>query len=138
MKVARELGEIVPEGATIITIKELIEKNKTFKSEPDFVTDLICSTIQDRKIHEQNENNKLVIERIRLTRVKKELELATIRTYSAESQTNLRNYSIPNKTSVRSVRTLSMPDPSRPENYNLFFNSLERAFITKAVPQELK
>lgn len=63
VQVCTELGEVVPTGATIIKLKEIIEKNPVFTSEPDFIKDLICSTIEDRKTQELIEKNKLEEER---------------------------------------------------------------------------
>lgn len=162
IQVAQELGAIVPEGATIIKLKELIEKNDLFKSEPDFIKDLIYSTVEERKakLIEENkielekikllqsktiEENKLEIEKTKLAQIEKQLELAAIRNTSETNQTELRNTNTTFETSppnienlIRSIKTLSMPVPTKPENFNLFFQSLERAYTTKNVPQEFK
>ncbi|GFV74019.1 transposon Tf2-6 polyprotein [Trichonephila clavipes] len=39
---------------------------------------------------------------------------------------------------IKSIRTLSLPVPTRSENFNLFFQSLERAFLTKKINDEFK
>ncbi|GFV15701.1 uncharacterized protein TNCV_986841 [Trichonephila clavipes] len=39
---------------------------------------------------------------------------------------------------IKSIRTLSLPVPTRSENFNLFFQSLERAFLTKKITDEYK
>ncbi|GFS68568.1 retrovirus-related Pol polyprotein from transposon opus [Trichonephila clavipes] len=39
---------------------------------------------------------------------------------------------------INSIRTLSLPVPTRSENFNLFFQSLERAFLTKKINDEYK
>ncbi|GFV69743.1 retrovirus-related Pol polyprotein from transposon opus [Trichonephila clavipes] len=39
---------------------------------------------------------------------------------------------------IKSIRTLSLPVPTRSENFNLFFQSLERAFLTKKINDEYK
>ncbi|GFT28995.1 DUF1758 domain-containing protein [Trichonephila clavipes] len=39
---------------------------------------------------------------------------------------------------INSIRTLSLPVPTRSENINLFFQSLERAFLTKKINDEYK
>ncbi|GFS73420.1 transposon Tf2-6 polyprotein [Trichonephila clavipes] len=39
---------------------------------------------------------------------------------------------------INSIKTLSLPVPTRSENFNLFFQSLERAFLTKKINDEYK
>ncbi|GFS48479.1 transposon Tf2-6 polyprotein [Trichonephila clavipes] len=39
---------------------------------------------------------------------------------------------------IKSIKTLSLPVPTRSENFNLFFKSLERAFLTKKINDEYK
>ncbi|GFT98936.1 transposon Tf2-6 polyprotein [Trichonephila clavipes] len=39
---------------------------------------------------------------------------------------------------TQSIKTLSLPVPTRSENFNLFFQSLERAFLTKKINDEYK
>ncbi|GFX19936.1 transposon Tf2-8 polyprotein [Trichonephila clavipes] len=39
---------------------------------------------------------------------------------------------------IKSIKTLSLPVPTRSENFNLFFQLLERAFLTKKINDEYK
>ncbi|GFS97642.1 CCHC-type domain-containing protein [Trichonephila clavipes] len=39
---------------------------------------------------------------------------------------------------IKSIKTLPLPVPTRSENFNLFFQSLERAFLTKKINDEYK
>ncbi|GFV42630.1 uncharacterized protein TNCV_843001 [Trichonephila clavipes] len=39
---------------------------------------------------------------------------------------------------IKSIKNLSLPVPTRSENFNLFFQSLERAFLTKKINEEYK
>ncbi|GFW25691.1 retrovirus-related Pol polyprotein from transposon opus [Trichonephila clavipes] len=39
---------------------------------------------------------------------------------------------------IKSIKTLSLPVPTRSENFNLFFQSFERAFLTKKINDEYK
>ncbi|GFT94408.1 transposon Tf2-6 polyprotein, partial [Trichonephila clavipes] len=39
---------------------------------------------------------------------------------------------------INSIKTLSLPVPTRSENFNLFFQSLQRAFLTKKINDEYK
>ncbi|GFW61078.1 retrovirus-related Pol polyprotein from transposon opus [Trichonephila clavipes] len=39
---------------------------------------------------------------------------------------------------IKSIKILSLPVPTRSENFNLFFQSLERAFLTKKINDEYK
>ncbi|GFW55691.1 transposon Tf2-6 polyprotein [Trichonephila clavipes] len=43
-----------------------------------------------------------------------------------------------NRNMIKNIRTLSLPVPTRSENFNLFFQSLERAFLTKKINDEYK
>ena len=67
--------------------------------------------------------------------MEKEVELASIRkdlpgsVLVTGSTPDASNISI--QTMIKSVKTLTIPVPSRVESYNLFFLSLEKAFKTK-------
>lgn len=52
------------------------------------------------------------------------------------SDSEVSNFSL--ESLIKSVKTLTIPVPTRAESYNLFFQSLERAFKTKNVPEEFK
>ena len=124
LRTCRELGLEPPDGPTILQLKELIESSPVFKTEPEFIKDIIATFIDERK------------EQQRLDQAERELQLATLRnnpsatTHSAATA-DLESY-------LKSVKTLSMPLPKNPENFNLFFMSLEKAFTTKNVPDEFK
>ena len=156
VKVAFEIDIEVPENATLAKIKELIESSKAYTSDNEFVKNLIVQTVDERKSHEEYELAKLEIERnklqiekskleaekIKLTQIERQIELAAAQNTTG-SHHNLSRSSETDDTPnienlIRSVKTLSMPTPCRPENYSLFFQSLERAFTTKHVPDESK
>lgn len=162
LKVALELDQIIPEKATILSLKQLIEKSEAYENDADFVKDLISTTVADRnreeekreeekrseekKRHREEEKQREIeIEKIQLEREKIQLELALAQNGPAANQnsgehptSNESNEGNQIENLIRSVRTLSMPVPSRPENYHLFFESLERAFTTKNVPDNQK
>ncbi|GFX26914.1 transposon Tf2-6 polyprotein [Trichonephila clavipes] len=77
-----------------------------------------------------------------LAQLEKEVELQTAKNKALslnpaakveekQFETNIENM-------INSIRTLSLPVPTRSENFNLFFQSLERAFLTKKINDEYK
>ncbi|GFW58924.1 integrase catalytic domain-containing protein [Trichonephila clavipes] len=106
--VALELGETVAEKVTIVELTEIIKENKYFKEDVEFVKELIQYTIEDRKRAEEDHNER-----------------------TGEGCNTL-------DALVKSVRILTMKVPNRPEGWAFFFASLERAFVSKNVPEKFK
>ncbi|XP_035228501.1 uncharacterized protein LOC118200645 [Stegodyphus dumicola] len=152
------LGEIEDTqtvGLTVVQLKGKIEDSKIFKDDPEFVIGLLNSIVEERKIREENEikardtqlaleAQKVELEKLKLAQLEKELELEKVRSQNTVKDgsradkdmiTGSGNYL---ENLIKSVKTLTIPVPGRSENFNLFFQTLERAFITKNVPQELK
>lgn len=148
LKVAKELGVDIPEHATLIVIKQHIEASASFKDDLQFVTDLIADTVTDRKTQEQIElenhqkSHEIEIEKLKIIQAEKEIAIAELTRHTNGSSQNSNTSFDASANSLenllKSVKTLSMPLPSRAENLNLFFLSLERAFATKNVPPEFK
>ncbi|GFX85188.1 uncharacterized protein TNCV_1647351 [Trichonephila clavipes] len=87
---------------------------------------------------------KFKFERIKLAQLQKQLELANIQKNLIENS-DIQNPSVFEtaaninvETLLKSVKTLTIPVPSRVESYNLFFQSLEKAFKIKEVPEQFK
>ncbi|GFX68342.1 uncharacterized protein TNCV_2817161 [Trichonephila clavipes] len=87
---------------------------------------------------------KLEFERIKLAQLQKQLELANIQKNLLQNS-DIQNPSVLEtaaninvETLLKSVKTLTIPVPSRVESYNLFFQSLEKAFKIKEVPEQFK
>ncbi|GFX81549.1 transposon Tf2-6 polyprotein [Trichonephila clavipes] len=109
IRVVEDLDCTVESTDTIVKLKTKIENSSTFESDPDFVKTLIQNCIDERVSRNERE----------LKSKKKQFE------------TNIENM-------INSIRTLSLPVPTRSENFNLFFQSLERAFLTKKINDEYK
>ncbi|GFW78092.1 integrase catalytic domain-containing protein [Trichonephila clavipes] len=133
--VALELGETVAEKVTIVELTEIIKENKYFKEDVEFVKELIQYTIADRKRVEED-CKKEAENRLR----EKELELELTRLNVIVNSDNERTGKGCNTLDalVKSVRILTVKVPNRPEGWAFFFASLERAFVSKNVPEKFK
>ncbi|GFV20722.1 integrase catalytic domain-containing protein [Trichonephila clavipes] len=138
--VALELGETVAEKVTIVELTEIIKENKYFKEDVEFVKELIQYTIEDRKRAEEDrkraeEDRKKEAEN-RLREKELELELARLNVNSDNERTVEGCNTL--DALVKSVRILTVKVPNRPEGWAFFFASLERAFVSKNVPEKFK
>ncbi|GFW76139.1 integrase catalytic domain-containing protein [Trichonephila clavipes] len=152
--VALELGETVAEKVTIVELTEIIKENKYFKEDVEFVKELIQYTIEDRKKAEEDrkraeedrkraeedrkraeEDRKKEAEN-RLREKELELELARLNVNSDNERTGEGCNTL--DALVKSVRILTVKVPNRPEGWAFFFASLERAFVSKNVPEKFK
>ncbi|GFW85302.1 retrovirus-related Pol polyprotein from transposon 17.6 [Trichonephila clavipes] len=88
------------------------------------------------------EKQKIELAKLQLAQLEKEVELQTAKNKALslnpaakveekQFETNIENM-------IKSIKTLSLPVPTRSENFNLFFQSLERAFLTKKINDEYK
>ncbi|GFV80944.1 hypothetical protein TNCV_2269281 [Trichonephila clavipes] len=88
------------------------------------------------------EKQKIELAKLQLAQLEKEIELQTAKNKALslnpaakveekQFETNIENM-------IKSIKTLSLPVPTRSENFNLFFQSLERAFLTKKINDEYK
>ncbi|GBM27310.1 hypothetical protein AVEN_13634-1 [Araneus ventricosus] len=150
--VATELGLTFDKKATIVQLIDLIQKSNYYKKDIEFVEGLVNSTIEERKHLEEitldkakAEQGQMNLEQIKLERVKPELELARLRSESNSENKNKNSGENDKKESIesldsliKSIRTLRVKLPNRPEGFSYFFSSLERAFISKNVPEKFK
>ncbi|GFT51343.1 integrase catalytic domain-containing protein [Trichonephila clavipes] len=147
--VALELGETVAEKVTIVELTEIIKENKYFKEDVEFVKELIQYTIEDRKKAEEDrkraEEDRKRVEEDRKKEAEnrlreKELELELARLNVRVNSDNERTGEGCNTLDalVKSVRILTVKVPNRPEGWAFFFASLERAFVSKNVPEKFK
>ncbi|GFX69031.1 integrase catalytic domain-containing protein [Trichonephila clavipes] len=147
--VALELGETVAEKVTIVELTEIIKENKYFKEDVEFVKELIQYTIEDRKRAEEDrkraeeDRKRMQIEEDRkkeaenrLREKELELELARLNVNSDNERTGEGCNTL--DALVKSVRILTVKVPNRPEGWAFFFASLERAFVSKNVPEKFK
>ncbi|GFW89949.1 uncharacterized protein TNCV_864791 [Trichonephila clavipes] len=142
--VAEELNLTVPEGAKIADLKNLIVNSDVYKNDKELVQSAIDYALAEIKNKRLDSETKLEFERIKLAQLQKQLELANIQKKLLQNS-DIRNPSVFEtaaninvETLLKSVKTLTIPVPSRVESYNLFFQSLEKAFKIKEVPEQFK
>ncbi|GFW94004.1 DUF1758 domain-containing protein [Trichonephila clavipes] len=142
--VAEELNLTVPEGAKIADLKNLIVNSNVYKNDKELVQSAIDYALAEIKNKRLDSEIKLEFERIKLAQLQKQLELANIQKNLIENS-DIQNPSVFEtaaninvETLLKSVKTLTIPVPSRVESYNLFFQSLEKAFKIKEVPEQFK
>ncbi|GFW42238.1 integrase catalytic domain-containing protein [Trichonephila clavipes] len=144
IRVVEDLDGTVESTDTIAKLKTKIENSSTFESDPDFVKTLIKNCIDERVSRNERdlEKQKIELAKLQLAKLEKEVELQTAKNKALslnpaaeveekQFETNIENM-------IKSIRTLSLPVPTRSENFNLFFQSLERAFLTKKINDEYK
>ncbi|GFX42041.1 uncharacterized protein TNCV_353481 [Trichonephila clavipes] len=142
--VAEELNLTVPEGAKIAGLKNLIVNSDVYKNDKELVQSAIDYALAEIKNKRLDSETKLEFERIKLAQLQKQLELANIQK-NLPQNSDIRNPSVFEtadnnnvETLLKSMKTLTIPLPSRVESYNLFFQSLEKAFKIKEVPEQFK
>ncbi|GFX48530.1 CCHC-type domain-containing protein [Trichonephila clavipes] len=146
IRVVENLDGTVESTDTIVKLKTKIENSSTFESDPDFVKTLIQNCIDERVSQNEREvtleKQKIELAKLQLAKLEKEVELQTAKNKALslnpaakveekQFETNIENM-------INSIKTLSLPVPTRSENFNLFFQSLERAFLTKKINDEYK
>ncbi|GFT82411.1 uncharacterized protein TNCV_4447051 [Trichonephila clavipes] len=114
---------------TIAKLKTKIEKSSTFESDADFVKTLIKNCIDERVSRNEREatleNQKTKLAKLQLAQLEKDVELQTAKNEALslnpaakveekQFETNIENM-------IKSIKTLSLPVPTRSENFNLFF-----------------
>ncbi|GFV69286.1 integrase catalytic domain-containing protein [Trichonephila clavipes] len=146
IRVVEDLDGTVESTDTIAKLKTKIENSSTFESDTDFVKTLIQNCMDERVSRNEREvtleKQKFDLAKLQLAKLEKEIELQTAKNKALslnpaakvedkQFETNIENM-------IKSIRTLSLPVPTRSENFNLFFQSLERAFLTKKINDEYK
>ncbi|GFS83549.1 transposon Tf2-6 polyprotein [Trichonephila clavipes] len=145
IRVVEKLDGTVESTDTIVKLKTKIENSSTFESDPDFVKTLIQNCIDERVSQNEREvtsEQKIELAKLQLAKLEKEIELQLAKNKALslnpaakveekQFETNIENM-------IKSIKTLSLPVPTRSENFNLFFQSLERAFLTKKINDEYK
>ncbi|GFV79558.1 hypothetical protein TNCV_280091 [Trichonephila clavipes] len=88
------------------------------------------------------EKQKIELEELQLAQLEKEIELQTAKnealSLNPAAKVEDKQFEANIENMIKSIRTLSLPVPTRSENFNLFFQSLERAFLTKKINDEYK
>ncbi|GFV24246.1 transposon Tf2-6 polyprotein [Trichonephila clavipes] len=124
IRVVEDLDGTVESTDTIAKLKTKIEKSSTFESDADFVKTLIKNCIDERVSRNEREatleKQKIELAKLQLAQLEKEVELQTA------------------KNKALSLNPAAKVEEKQSENFNLFFQSLERAFLTKNINDEYK
>ncbi|GFY02199.1 DUF1758 domain-containing protein [Trichonephila clavipes] len=114
---------------------DLIKNCDRYKNDPDSVHELANLIIEERKY---DESQQLELEKIR-EKSKLDLEIARIRANDKDNNTEVNcNDSFSVDSLIKSIRTLTVKIPDKPEGWSFFFLSLERAFAAKSVTDKFK
>ncbi|GFV91549.1 integrase catalytic domain-containing protein [Trichonephila clavipes] len=146
IRVVENLDGTVESTDTIVKLKTKIENSSTFESDPDFVKTLIQNCIDERVSRNEREvtlkKQKIELAKLQLTKLEKEVELQTAKnkalSLNPAAKVEDKQFETNIEKMITSIKTLSLPVPTRSENFNLFFQSLERAFLTKKINDEYK
>ncbi|GFW10982.1 integrase catalytic domain-containing protein [Trichonephila clavipes] len=146
IRVVEDLDGSVESTDTIAILKTKIENSSTFESDPDFVKTLIQNCIEERVSQNEREvtleKQKIELAKLQLTQLEKEVELQTAKnkalSLNPAAKVEDKQFETNIEKMITSIKTLSLPVPTRSENFNLFFQSLERAFLTKKINDEYK
>ncbi|GFT37800.1 DUF1758 domain-containing protein [Trichonephila clavipes] len=133
IRVVEDLDGTEESTDTIAKLKTKIENSSTFESDPDFVKTLIQNCIDERVSRNEREvtleKQKIELAKLQLAQLEKEVELQTAKNEALslnpaakveekQFETNIENM-------IKSIKTLSLPVPTRSENFNLKVNSFE-------------
>ncbi|GFU04459.1 transposon Tf2-6 polyprotein [Trichonephila clavipes] len=146
IRVVENLDGTVESTDAIAKLKTKIENSSTFESDPDFVKTLIKNCIDERVSRNEREvtleKQKIELAKLQLAQLEKEIELQTAKnkalSLNTAAKVEEKRFETNIENMINSIRTLSLPVPTRSENFNLFFQSLERAFLTKKINDEYK
>ncbi|GFY20236.1 DUF1758 domain-containing protein [Trichonephila clavipes] len=118
--VAVEMGLEIPSKAKIIDLKKLIESSAVYKNDIEFVRSLVENALEKSKQEaEKNEREaEIQLEKIKLSEIEKQLELAKVRKESEKNSQSLESGepgSITDKLEslVKSIKTLTIQVPVR-------------------------
>ncbi|GBN42406.1 hypothetical protein AVEN_69308-1, partial [Araneus ventricosus] len=120
LAVLHEIGETASENLKVVELRDILLKSREYAKDKDFIADFLATTVAQRKEEEE-------LNRLRLTQ---QIE-SNNTTHSVENIQSLDKL-------LKAVQTLSIPVPKKDETWNLFFDSIERAFKHKNVPEIYK
>ncbi|GFX19990.1 transposon Tf2-6 polyprotein [Trichonephila clavipes] len=142
INVLKEIGEQATSKETMIELKTKLEKSAAFKDDPDFVINLLNLSVEDRQAKTERQlqetNSQLELEKIKLQQIEREIELQKALAEGRATQQSSKGDTNNLENLIKSVKTLTIQIPTKTENFGLFFQSLERSFRVKNVPENLK
>ncbi|GFW19214.1 DUF1758 domain-containing protein [Trichonephila clavipes] len=134
-RIASELELCVSDKVTVLDLMDLIKNCDRYKNDPDSVHELANLIIEERKY---DESQQLELEKIK-EKSKLYLEIARIRANDKDNNIKVNcNDSFSVDSLIKSIRTLTVKIPDKPEGWSFFFLSLERAFAAKSVTDKFK
>ncbi|GBN07343.1 hypothetical protein AVEN_96605-1 [Araneus ventricosus] len=139
--VAEEIGLAVTESMKKSEIRRLIEESEVFLNDNETVQDAIDQVLEEKKNQKSDQDGQIELERLKLERIKVELELAQLKANNTgisfdHGRKNETEESM--EVLIKSIRTLTIKVPNKSEDWGFFFTSLERAYSTKKVPEKFK
>ncbi|GFX16147.1 integrase catalytic domain-containing protein [Trichonephila clavipes] len=131
IRVVEDLDGSVESTDTIVKLKTKIENSSTFESDPDFVKTLIQNCIDERVSRNEREvtleEQKIELAKLQLAKLEKEIELQTAKnkalSLNPAAKVEDKQFETNIEKMITSIKTLSLPVPTRSENFNLFFQS---------------
>ncbi|GFQ82238.1 hypothetical protein TNCT_339851 [Trichonephila clavata] len=129
ISVVEELDGTVESTDTVAKLKIKIEKSSTFESDADFVKTLIKNYVDERVSRNERqatvENQKIELTKLQLAQLEKEVELQTTKnkalSLNPAAKTEEKQLETDIENMIKSIKTLSLPVPTRSENLYLFF-----------------
>ncbi|GFT41770.1 integrase catalytic domain-containing protein [Trichonephila clavipes] len=117
-RIASELQLCVSDKLTVLDFMDLIKNCDRYKNDPDSVHELANLIIEERKY---DESQQLELEKIR-EKSKLDLEIARIRANDKDNTTEVNcNDSFSVDSLIKSIRTLTVKIPDKPEGWSFFF-----------------
>ncbi|GFX73536.1 integrase catalytic domain-containing protein [Trichonephila clavipes] len=116
--IADELKLVVPDNAKVLDLRELLQESEIYKNDKETyqaIVDCVLEEINDKR----NENeNRLEIEKIKLSQLEKELEIAKLHNESGKSlplqnENQLITTECNIESLIKSIKTLTIPVPLR-------------------------
>ncbi|GFW46604.1 CCHC-type domain-containing protein [Trichonephila clavipes] len=104
----------------------------------------VVEDLDDERVSRNERQATLEKQKIELAKLQleKEVELQTAKnkalSLNPAAKVEEKQFETDIENMIKSIKTLSLPVPTRSENFNLFFQSLERAFLTKKINDEYK
>ncbi|GFW12534.1 integrase catalytic domain-containing protein [Trichonephila clavipes] len=125
---AREVGKPIDENSACVEVRTTHKHLRRGDKSNNFKNYFSSNDITCEEVKSVESTFLLDTSYVRATREPKKKKA---KVEEKQFETNIENM-------IKSIKTLSLPVPTRSENFNLFFQSLERAFLTKKINDEYK
>ncbi|GFW02264.1 integrase catalytic domain-containing protein [Trichonephila clavipes] len=109
---------------------------------PGLLKTIPILSVEDRQAKAERQlqetKSQLELEKIKLQQIEREIELQKALAEGQATQQSSKGDTNNLENLIKSVKTLTIQIPTKTENFGLFFQSLERSFRVKNVPENLK